>query len=63
LESGFNRSYSFIFNHSEAELKSLSAYLQAFLANVLIQQSAWPAAAATLFAQKSNSGMLQGITY
>ena len=56
LEPGYHLPYGRIYNLSRFELWMLKAYIEAILANGLIQRSSSPAAAPILFAQKKDGG-------
>jgi hypothetical protein len=57
LEAGFNLQYGGIYNHSEFELTTLSAYVARNLGNGFRPQSSSPMAAPILFAKQHDSGI------
>jgi hypothetical protein len=63
LEPSYNLPYGWIFNLSEFKLRTLKAYIEANLANRLIQRSLSPAAAPILFAKTEDGGLRLCVDY
>jgi len=63
LEPGYNLPYGRIYNLSEFELRMLTAYIEANLANGFIQRSSSPAAAPILLAKKKDGGQRLCVDY
>jgi len=63
LEPGFKLPYGRIYNLSEIELRTLTAYIETNLANGLIQPSSSSAAAPILFAKKKDGGLRLCVDY
>ena len=57
LEPGYNLQYGHIYNLSEFELKTLTAYIKKNLANSFILWASSPAAGLILFAKEKNGGL------
>jgi len=62
-EPGYNLPYGRIYNLSEFQLRTLTAYIEANLPNGFIQQSSSPAAAPILFAKKKDGGLRLCVGY
>jgi hypothetical protein len=63
LESGYKLPYGRIYNLSEFELRTLTAYIETNLASSFIQQSSSSAAAPILFAKKNDGGLWLCVDY
>jgi hypothetical protein len=63
FEPSYNLPYWDIYNLSEFELRTLKAYIDANLANKIIQRSSSPVAAPILFAKTKDGGLRLGIDY
>jgi hypothetical protein len=63
LVPGYKLPYGRIYNLSEFELKTLTAYIETNLANGFIQRSSSPGAAPILFAKKKDGGLRLCVDY
>ena len=63
LVTGFKIPYGRIYNLSDAERKTLKAYIETNITNGFIQRSSSPAAAPILFAKKKDGGLRLCVDY